>query len=73
MGVLINCYAKANERDYPGSGVGGCLYNIVDYCATETQIKNTQQLLEKVQPRLVIQDNGAFHNLTRELAEGRKD
>ncbi|MBT4527054.1 MAG: hypothetical protein HOC24_10925 [Deltaproteobacteria bacterium] len=73
VGTLMNCYAKANERDYPGSGIGGCLYNIVDYCANETMIKNTQQFIEQAKPRIVVQDNGAFHNLSKELANGGND
>ncbi len=71
MGNFHNLPAKANDRDFPGIGIGGFLINLMDYCATETMIRNTQELIQKIQPEIVVQDNSGFALLIREEA-GKK-
>jgi len=67
MHGLINCYAGANERDFPGYNCGGCLITPIDYAVSPAMIKNTKKWIDIANPNLVILDNGGYALLLREL------
>ncbi|MDA3791529.1 MAG: hypothetical protein PF503_23910 [Desulfobacula sp.] len=71
MHGLMNCYASANERDFPGYNYGGCLITPIDYAVSPAMIKATKKWIGVANPKLMILDNGGYALLFREL-EGKE-
>jgi len=61
MGELIYCHAAANTTDQPISNTGGCLFNLIDDCGSESKKNKTKGRLKAGKPKIKILDSSGFH------------
>ena len=67
MGTFTNFTAGMNDSTIPGVHPEAVLVNVLQYAGTESQIRQTRKLFDKIHPQRIMLDSGGYQLLSSEL------